>query len=111
MCAVLDDVVGWCAFCVTGTVLPWSGYTVQLNTTLRAPVPVGSRTLRVSATIDRVVQGRKVHVTATLLDPGQGDGDDAIAPVVVHATCEGLVILNRGVLSNKPAAATAAASP
>jgi hypothetical protein len=110
MCAVLDDVVGWCAFCVTGTVLPWSGYTVQLNTTLRVPVPVGSRTLRVVATIDRVVQGRKVHVTATLLDPGKGG--DAIAPVVVHATCEGLVILNRGVLSAQPAAAaTAVASP
>jgi acyl-coenzyme A thioesterase PaaI-like protein len=100
MCAVMDDIIGWCAFCVTGTVVPWSGYTVQVNTSLRAPVKVNS-TLQLTATIDKV-QGRKVHVTATLVDPNSGksqaEQDDDDTAVVVHAACEGLVILNRGVL-------------
>ena len=87
MCSVMDDIVGWVAFCITGKVRPWSGYTVQVNTKLQAPVPIHSFVSLV-AVVDRV-ERRKVYVTATLS-----------SETTVHATCEGLVILNRGVLSD-----------
>ena len=88
MCSVFDDAVGWCAFLATGDCKPWSGFTVQINTSLEKPVLVNS-TLLVKAAIARI-ERRKVYVEAALLDPA---ADDA-----VHAKGDGLVVLNRGVL-------------
>mmetsp|Transcript_10691 Transcript_10691/g.39244 ORF Transcript_10691/g.39244 Transcript_10691/m.39244 type:complete len:298 (+) Transcript_10691:3920-4813(+) len=46
MCAAMDDLVGWTAFVaakgVAGEGTGWIGYTVQVNTTLCRPVPVGT---------------------------------------------------------------------
>jgi acyl-coenzyme A thioesterase PaaI-like protein len=89
MCSVLDDVIGWVAFLVTGSCQPWTGFTVQVNTSLKRPISVDSMLL-VQAKITKV-ERRKVSVSATIFDPS---GDD----IVVHAEGEGLVILNRGVL-------------
>ena len=83
----MDDIVGWNAFLVTGECRPWSGYTVQINTSLTKPIMVNS-TLLVRARIVKV-ERRKVYVEAEIVDPI----DDS-----VHAQCEGLVVLNRGVL-------------
>lgn len=88
MCSVLDDVVGWVAFCVTGQCREWTGYTVQVNTALCQPVPVCSKLL-VHGRITKVLR-RKVYVEAKLYDP---ECDNK-----VHATCEGLVVLHRGIL-------------
>ena len=88
MCSVMDDVVGWTGFCCSGTVRPWTGFTVQVNTALQKPVPVAS-VLLVEGRITRV-ERRKVYVTATLYDPANENA--------VHATTEGMVVLNRGVL-------------
>jgi hypothetical protein len=89
MCSLLDDVVGWAAFLVTGNCCPWTGFTVQINSSLQRPILVDSIFL-VQATITKV-ERRKVSVSATIVDPSQDN--------VIHATGEGLVILNRGVLS------------
>jgi acyl-coenzyme A thioesterase PaaI-like protein len=88
MCSVMDDVVGWVAFCVTGCVRPWTGFTVQVNTALSKPVYVHS-TLLIQAEIVRI-ERRKVFVKARLYDPGNGEA--------VHATCEGMVVLNKGIV-------------
>jgi len=89
MCSVLDDVIGWCAFLTTGECRPWSGFTVQVNTSLKKPIHVGS-ILLVQAIIARI-ERRKVFVEATIVDPAsEEDG--------VHAKGDGLVVLNRGVL-------------
>lgn len=90
MCSVMDDVVGWIAFCVTGRVRPWTGFTVQVNTSLQKPVAIHS-TLIVQATVTRT-ERRKVYVNARLYDPANDT-------VVVHATCEGVVVLNKGILA------------
>lgn len=89
MCCIMDDVVGWIAFCATGTVRPWTGYTVQVNTSLRKPVSIHSVML-VEAKITSV-QRRKVTVTARLYDPANDNS--------LHATCEGLVVMNKGILA------------
>jgi acyl-coenzyme A thioesterase PaaI-like protein len=89
MCSVMDDVIGWCGFMVTGTCQPWSGFTVQVNTSLQKPVPVGAF-LVVVGTITSV-ERRKVSVDAKLMDTS---GEE----VVVHAMGQGLVIVNKGVL-------------
>lgn len=114
MCSVMDDVVGWIAFCATGRVRPWTGFTVQVNTALKRPVRIHS-TLTVRAVISRI-ERRKVYVTATLYDDDphnqrhnhhhqpaaaaddDNDDDDKKDAVVVHATCEGVVVLNKGIL-------------
>jgi acyl-coenzyme A thioesterase PaaI-like protein len=88
MTSVLDDVIGWVAFLTTGECRPWSGYTVQVNCSLRRPIPVDS-VLLVKATITHI-ERRKVSVEASIIDPEE---DDA-----VHASGTGLVVLNRGVL-------------
>ena len=87
MCSLLDDVVGWCSFLVTGKCVPWSGYTVQINSSLKKPVPIRSF-LKITATIVKI-ERRKVFVNASIVDPVEESE---------HATCEGLVVLNRGVL-------------
>ncbi len=45
-------------FCHSGAVEPWSGFTAQVNTTLKRPIATGS-VLMLRATVDRV-EGRKV---------------------------------------------------
>lgn len=102
MTSVLDDVIGWVAFLVTGQCRPWSGFTVQVNTSLKRPIPVDS-ILVVQATIVQVIR-RKVSVEATIFDPQENeelenDGDVfSIQPNAIHATAEGLVVMNRGVM-------------
>jgi len=86
----MDDIIGWSGFLVTGDCLPWSGFTVQVNSNLKQPVQVNS-TLLVQAKIINI-ERRKVSIEAVLLDPMKED-DNAI-----HATGSGLVIVNRGVL-------------
>lgn len=92
MCSLLDDVIGWVAFLVTGKCIPWSGFTVQINTSLKKPIKVDS-ILLVRATITQVVR-RKVSVAATILDPSDEEP-------ILHASGEGLVILNRGILQEQ----------
>lgn len=87
MCSVMDDVIGWVAFCVTGQCQAWTGFTVQINTALKAPVPVGS-VLQLQGTIVKM-ERRKVSVEAVLTDPASG---------TEYASSEGLVVMNRGVL-------------
>ena len=93
MCSVMDDCIGWVAFCVTGACRPWTGFTVQINTSLRQPIPVNS-TLLIEGRIARV-ERRKVYVVAILFDPAKGGKDDERA---VHAVGEGIVVLNKGIL-------------
>ena len=93
MCSVLDDVIGWCAFMVTGCCRPWSGFTVQINTSLQKPIPVNS-TLLVRAIVTKI-ERRKVSIEARLIDPACLDNQGEPA---VHAQGDGLVVLNRGVL-------------
>jgi hypothetical protein len=88
MTSVMDDVVGWVAFLASGTCKPWTGFTVQINTALRKPIPVDSWLL-VSGTITKI-EGRKVSVYGKIFDPANGDS--------LHAEVEGLVILNAGIL-------------
>lgn len=103
MTSVMDDVVGWLGFLVTGECKPWSGYTVQINTALKRPIAVNT-TLMVQATIVKVDR-RKVSITAELVDPiivESADDNGSVTSLsndsVAHATCEGLVILNKDVL-------------
>jgi len=89
MCSVLDDVIGWCACLSTGECRSWSGFTVQINTSLKKPIRIGS-ILLVQAIIVRI-EGRKVFAEATIVDPAsEEDG--------VHVTGNGLFVFNRGVL-------------
>ena len=110
MCSLLDDVIGWCGFVATGKCLPWSGFTVQINTQLKKPIKVGS-TLIVQAEVTRI-ERRKVFVKAQIVDFNQKEidsstgndkdnsasTDDSQWESVVHASGDGLVVLNRGVL-------------
>ena len=83
MCSLMDDVVGWTGFCATGVCEPWSGFTVQINTSLKKPVEVGSW-LRLEGEIT-AIDGRKVSVKACLLSV---DG-------AIHCEAEGLVVLKK----------------
>ena len=91
MTALMDDVIGWTAFCVHHKCEPWSGFTVQVNTSLKAPVHVGAW-LRVEGEITRR-EGRKVWVSAKLCTPKEGD---VLEDHIVHCEAEGLVLLNSG---------------
>jgi len=88
MCSVLDDVIGWCAFLTTGKCVPWSGFTVQINTSLKKPIKVKS-TLLVRGVI-KSIERRKVSVEAELINPATGN--------TIHASGIGLVVLNHGIL-------------
>ena len=117
-CSIMDDVIGWTAFCAplsnttnnndtTNTndgaaCTPWSGYTVQINTTLRRPIPIDSY-LYVQGVITNIVR-RKVYVTATLYRPTGHDEDAAAAPDqrIVYATAEGIVVMNPNVILQRP---------
>ena len=87
MCSVFDDVIGWCGFMVSGKCRPWSGFTVQINTSLKKPISVKS-TLLVQAVITSI-ERRKVSIEAELTNPVDKS---------LHAKGEGLVVVNRGVL-------------
>ena len=91
MCSAMDDVIGWTSFLTTGECLPWSGFTAQINTSLKRPVAVDSY-LTVKGTITRI-EGRKVWIEAVLFDPTRGEGED-----IVYATAEGMAVLRRGIL-------------
>lgn len=88
MCSVMDDVIGWVGFMVTGKVLPWSGFTVSIKTDLQRPIQVLSK-LMVVGKVTRM-ERRKVFVEARLVDPADDNAQ--------HAKGEGIVVLNRGVL-------------
>lgn len=97
MTSLMDDAIGWVAFLVTGECRPWSGFTVQVNTALKKPIPLGS-ILCVQARITNV-ERRKVTVEATISNPSEETTcEDLRSEGVVHATAEGLVVLNHGVL-------------
>jgi hypothetical protein len=91
MTSVVDDVVGWTAFHVTGRCRPWSGYTVQVNVSLKCPIAVGSY-LRVCGTVVKW-DGRKVWVHSKLISMK----DENEMEEIVHCVGEGLVILNKDV--------------
>jgi len=114
MTSVLDDVIGWNAFLVTGSCRPWTGFTVQVHTNLCRPIPVDS-ILLIQARIVKIVR-RKISIQAILYDPTL-NGDDSSSPFVtnqegtgtgspfshilpssIHATAEGLVVMNKGVM-------------
>ena len=82
MCALMDDIIGWTGFCVSGECVPWSGFTVQVNTRLSVPVPVGAW-LKVEAQVERCEGKRKVWIRSKLSDPNDG---------TVHCTAEGLFL-------------------
>lgn len=90
MTSVMDDVIGWTAFLVTGRCVPWSGFTAQINVSLKRPIAVGSY-LKIVGRIAKW-EGRKVSIESELLAQGEDGGAD-----VVHCTAEGLVILKRDV--------------
>lgn len=94
MCSVMDDIIGWVGFMVTGQCRPWSGFTVQINTSLAKPIPVQT-TLLVTGEVKRI-ERRKVFIEAVLVDPSSDRNGSGDYPV--HAKAEGIVVLNRGVL-------------
>ena len=63
----MDDAIGWMGFCSSGHVKPWSGFTVQVNTSLRKSVPVDSM-LRIEASVDRREGSRKIWIKSRLVD-------------------------------------------
>ena len=90
MCSIMDDVIGWVGFLVTGECRPWSGFTVQVNSKLERPIHVDS-ILLVQAKITNI-ERRKVSIEAVISDPKDENEN------CVHATASGLVVVNRGVL-------------
>mmetsp|Transcript_12220 Transcript_12220/g.28663 ORF Transcript_12220/g.28663 Transcript_12220/m.28663 type:complete len:243 (+) Transcript_12220:66-794(+) len=97
MCSIMDDVIGWVGFLVTGDCVPWSGYTVQVNSKLQKPVRVDS-VLMVQAKITSV-ERRKVSIEAVISDPSEQQSvPGGHRNPSVHATASGLVVVNRGVL-------------
>jgi len=70
LCALMDDCVGWLGFCVTGECKPWSGYTVQIDTTLKKPIPVGAL-LKIEGQIESV-ERRKVWIKCVVSDEESG---------------------------------------
>lgn len=82
MCAVMDDAVGWLGFCESGQCRPWSGYTVQVDTSLKKAITIGSY-LRLDVWIERREGSRKIYISACLFNPDSGE---------VHAKCKGLFL-------------------
>ena len=85
MTAAMDDVIGWTSFFVTGQCVPWSGFTAQVNVSLRRPIPVGSY-LKIAGEITKT-EGRKVWISSCLVC-GNDDNE-------VYCTAEGLAILKK----------------
>mmetsp|Transcript_17453 Transcript_17453/g.25791 ORF Transcript_17453/g.25791 Transcript_17453/m.25791 type:complete len:391 (+) Transcript_17453:183-1355(+) len=87
--AVLNDIVAWTAFMVTGKCQPWSGFTTQINTSIHKPISLDSWML-VTGTISEVKE-RKVTVLVKLIDPKSNNN--------LHAEGDGFVILNKDVVA------------
>ena len=87
MTSTMDDVIGWTAFHVTGECKPWSGFTAQVNVSLKRPIPVGSY-LKIVGVVTKT-ERRKVWIESRLVGCGEHDAD------VVYCTAEGLVILKK----------------
>ena len=85
MTSVMDDVIGWTAFHATGRCLPWSGFTAQINVSLKRPISLGSVLKIVGKIVKR--ERRKVWVDASLVAMGEDESE------IEHCTAEGLVIL------------------
>lgn len=85
--AVLNDVIAWTAFMVTGKCQPWSGFTTQINTSIHKSVSLDSWML-VTGTISEVKE-RKVTVVVKLIDPENNK--------TLHAEGDGFVILDEDV--------------
>ena len=83
MCSLMDDIVGWLGFCSSGEMRAWEGFTVQIDTSLKKPVKVGS-VLRVEATVSKREGPRKVYIAARLVDPETG---------ALHCECNGLFLM------------------
>jgi hypothetical protein len=125
MTAVMDDIIGWTAFCVTGQCIPWSGFTVQVNVTLKHPVQIGSY-LILRGTIASWDGRRKVWVKSTLFSNSSSISRDEMKEVksnenncndddkeedekkkkedkddeeIVYCTAEGLVLLNMDMIN------------
>lgn len=82
--AIADDAIGWMGFCVSGKVKSWSGYTAQINTSLKKPVKVGSM-LKVEAWVSRKDGPRKFWISSRLKNAETND---------VHYEAEGLFLLS-----------------
>ena len=87
MTSTMDDVIGWTAFHVTGQCQPWSGFTAQVNVSLKRPIPVGSY-LKIVGVVTKT-ERRKVWIESRLVGGGENDAD------LVYCTAEGLVILKK----------------
>ena len=72
-------------FCVSGKVKCWSGFTAQINTSLKKPVKVGSM-LKVEAWVGRQEGPRKFWIMSRLLD---------VDTNTVHYEAEGLFLLSK----------------
>ena len=93
----MDDIIGWTGFCATGTCIPWSGFTVQVNTKLCKPVNVGA-ILKITCSVEKM-ERRKVWLRAYLTDPSYDGGNDPSGKdLSIHAIGEGMVILNKEVM-------------
>lgn len=80
----MDDFCGHMAFLNSKS--PWSGATVQVNCSLKKPIPIGS-VLRIAGRVTKQ-SGRKVSVEA-VLDNGRLNAEEER---LVYATFEGLSI-------------------
>ena len=87
MTSTMDDVIGWTAFHVTGECKPWSGFTAQVNVSLKRPIPVGSY-LKIVGVVTKT-ERRKVWIESRLVGGGEHDAE------LVYCTAEGLVILKK----------------
>jgi len=87
MCSVMDDIIGWTGFCVSGKCVPWSGFTAQVNTKLINPIPVNT-ILKLSCRIIKV-EKRKVFLKAELVDPVDPKNEKK------YCEADGLVILKK----------------
>lgn len=85
MCAVMDDCIGstkysfhnndiikvfsgWMGFCESGKCIPWSGYTVQVDTSLKKAISINS-TLKLEAWIEKREGKKKIYVKCKLWNP------------------------------------------
>ena len=102
MTAAIDDVIGWTEFHVLGTCEPWSGHTVQVNVTLKRPIPLGSY-MKIVGEVIRF-EGRKVWVHASLFGMRKKDEQDNEDQNedVSHSDADGLVLLKKDLVASSP---------
>ena len=82
MCTVVDDIVGWLGYCSGTKCKVGSGFTAQINTSLKKPVPIDT-VLKIIGRIDKV-ENRKVWISCSLEDE----------QAIVYCTGIGLFIKN-----------------